>query len=135
VTRDVTLRRFERDFLIAGLTLAAGAFVATRGRVDVAIGAAGGGALMAISYLGIKGGADVLAAAARQGRPARRVLVVAAVKFVGRFAVLALVAYGMLAYLRLHPVGILIGALAPVVAAAIQAVRLWRAATRPAKSE
>ena len=33
------------------------AFAVTGGRADVALGVAAGGALMAVSYLGIKGGA------------------------------------------------------------------------------
>jgi len=165
------LRRFERDLLLAWGGLTASAFAVTGGRLDVAVGVAAGGALMGVSYLGIKGGADLLVAAigpgtsrddiqrtagtpqtasgeqvelsegaegkerARRARARRRVVVVAALKFLGRFALLALLAYGMLAHLRLHPVGILVGASAPVVAAAAQLRRLRRAATPPAKSE
>jgi len=167
VERDLTLRRFERDLLIVWGGLTIGAFVATWGRADVAVGVAAGGALTAVSYLGIKGGADMLAAAVRpwpskaaeapdtapggqleqttgeegadaavpRVRVQRRVLVVAALKFLGRYALLALVAYGMLTRLRLHPVGILVGASAPVVAAAVQVIRLRRAAAPSAKSE
>ncbi|MBE3100444.1 MAG: hypothetical protein IMZ44_25265, partial [Planctomycetes bacterium] len=61
--RDPALRRFERDALIVWGGLTAAAFVATLGRVDVAVGVVAGGALMALSYLGIKSGGDVLAAA------------------------------------------------------------------------
>jgi hypothetical protein len=51
------------------------------------------------------------------------------VKFIGRYALLAVAAYGMLARLRLHPVGMLVGVSAPVVAAAVLVVRI--AARRP----
>jgi len=157
------LRRFERDLLIAWGALTLGAFVVTWGRAEVAASVAAGGALMGASYLGIKSGADLLAAVVvrpgasggempgtpgspqtascesveRAGlaegaetgsgaKPPRHALVVAALKFLGRFALLALLAYGMLAVLRLHPVGLLVGASAPFVAVAAQLIHLRR---------
>jgi hypothetical protein len=45
-------------------------------------------------------------------------------KFIGRYALLAVAAYVMLTRLRLHPVGMLVGVSAPVVAAAVLAVRI-----------
>jgi hypothetical protein len=123
VERDAALRRFEIDALIVWGGLTGLAFVITGGRLDVALGVAAGGALMAVSYLGIKGGADVLVAAAGPSRPKRRVLVIAAVKFLGRFALLALGAYVILTRLHLHPLGVLVGALVPVIAAAMQVPR------------
>jgi hypothetical protein len=168
VEHDPALRRFERDALIVWGGLTAAAFVATRGRVDVAVGVVAGGALMALSYLGIKGGGDVLAAAIgprepnpESSQPAedpgtapddhaepiaraaeddaseprlhvrRRALVMAALKFLGRCALLAVLAYVMLTRLRLHPVGVVIGVSAPVVAAAMQLVRTARSTSRP----
>jgi hypothetical protein len=128
--RDPVLRLFERDAVLVWGGLTAAALLATRGRWDVALGVAAGGALMVVSYLGIKGGADVLVAAVEGSRPRRRVLVVGALKFLGRFALLGLGAYVMLTRLRLHPVGVLVGASAPVLAAAIQVGRLARRRTR-----
>ena len=127
---DPALRRFELDALIVWGVLTAGAFLVTWGRADVALGTAAGGGLMAVSYLGIKSGADVLMAAAQPSRPRRGALVVAALKFLGRFALLALGAYVMLARLRLHPAGVLAGASVPLIAAAIQVPRLSRRITR-----
>ena len=166
--RDPALRRFERDALIVWGGLTAAAFVATLGRVDVAVGVVAGGALMALSYLGIKSGGDVLAAAIgpREPNPGssepekdaqtarddhtdpvvraaeddapeprrlvrRRALVMAALKFLGRYALLAVLAYVMLARLRLHPVGVVIGVSVPAVAAAMQLVRAARSTSRP----
>ncbi|MBE3071419.1 MAG: hypothetical protein IMZ67_00455 [Acidobacteria bacterium] len=166
--RDLALCRFERDALIVWGGLTAVAFVATRGRVDVAVGVIAGGALMALSYLGIKSGGDVLAAAigprkpyaehsqpAEDPGPARddfadpiapaeeddasgprrhvrsRALVIAALKFLGRYALLAVLAYVMLTRLRLHPVGVVIGVSVPAVAAAMQLVRAARSRSRP----
>lgn len=128
--RDPALRRFELDALIVWGALTALALVVTRGRADAALGVAAGGALMAVSYLGIKGGANVLAAAARPTSPKRRLVVIGALKFLGRLALLALGAYAILTRLRLHPVGVLVGASVPVIAAAMQLPRLLRRATR-----
>ena len=122
--RDPALRRFEIDALIVWGALTAVAFVMTGGRLDVALGVAAGGALMAVSYLGIRGGADVLVAAVQPRRPTRRVLAMAALKFLGRFALLAVGAYVILTRLRLHPLGVLAGASVPVIAAAMQVPRL-----------
>ena len=130
--RDPVLRDFERNALIAWGTLAALAFVVTGGGLAAPIGVAGGGALMALSYLGIKSGAGALFAAVEGGRARRATVLVALVKFLGRFALLALVAYGILARLRLHPIGVLVGASVPVVAAAMLVPRLLRRAARGA---
>jgi uncharacterized membrane protein YadS len=124
VERDPALRRFEIDALIVWGGLTVLAFVVTKARLDVALGVAAGGGLMAVSYFGIKGGADVLVAAAEPSRSRRRAVVIAALKFLGRLALLALGAYVILTRLRLHPLGVLAGASVPVVAAAMQVPRL-----------
>ena len=140
---DRLLQHFERDGVIACLAMAAIAFAAERGRPDGAAGVLAGGALMAISYRAIKGGVDVVVAAVSktavrtgtgattdagdetESRPAlatgRRVFL--ALKFFGRYALLAIGAYVMLACFRVHPVGLLAGATAPFVAAAVQVMR------------
>ena len=102
----------------------------TGGRLDVTVGVVAGGALMAVSYLGIKGGAAVLVTAVEAGRAKRGALIVASLKFLGRFALLALAAYVILARLRMHPVGVLVGASVPVVAVATLVPRFLRRATR-----
>ncbi len=124
---DPMLRRFERNQVIACLVLAA--LCAVAGRLDVALGVLGGGALMALSYRAIKGGVDaiVLTNPAEAGSHKRRRRLALLARFVGRYALLALAAYVMLACLHTHPVGLLIGAASPVVAAAAEAVRVLRA--------
>jgi hypothetical protein len=131
VERDPALRRFEIDALFVWGGLTALAFVVTKGRLDVAFGVAAGGALMAVSYLGVKGGADVLVAAAEPSGPRRHAVVIAALKFLGRFALLALGAYVILTRLRLHPLGVLAGASVPVIAAVMQVPRLLRRSVPP----
>lgn len=128
--RDPTLRLFERNALIAWGLAAALALVVTGGGLAVPLGVAGGGALVALSYLGIKSGAGALVAAVEGGHARRGAILAAALKFLGRFALLAVVAYGILARLRLHPVGVLVGASVPVVAAAMLVPRLLRRAAR-----
>ncbi len=130
---DPALRRFEREALIVWGALTAGTILVTWGRADMSLGVAGGGALMAVSYLGIKSGARVLAARDQPSSRRRITIVVAALKFLGRYALLALGAYGMLTRLRVHPIGLLVGASVPLAAAAIEAVRLARGRTRSPK--
>lgn len=144
---DRLLKQFERDGVIACLTMAAIALAVGRGRPDGAAGVLAGGALAAVSYLAIKGGVDVVLAvvsraAGRAGTGAtaedgtetesgpaltagRRAWL--ALKFFGRYALLAVGAYVMLACFRVHPVGLLAGATAPFVAAAVQVMRSSRA--------
>ncbi len=146
---DRLLRQFERDGVVACLAMAALALAVERGRPDGAAGVLAGGALAAISYLAIKGGVDVVLAAASRatGRtgaggatdsgkeaetgPAltagRRAWL--ALKFFGRYALLAVGAYVMLACFRVHPVGLLAGATAPFMAAAVQVMRSSRASS------
>jgi hypothetical protein len=100
---------------------------------------------MALSYWAIKGGVDVVvdvvgrrdrdqatdASTEREGGPAlpARRRVGLAVKFFTRYALLAVGAYVMLTCFRLHPVGLLAGAMTPFVAAAVLAVRSSRASS------
>jgi hypothetical protein len=139
---DPALRRFEWDALLACTGTAVLALVVTGGRWDVGLGVLGGGLLIGISYVAVKGAADlVLAGVARRPDagaeegargPAltagRRAL--AAVKFFTRYALLAVAAYVMLTCFRLHPVGVLAGATAPFLAALMQIGRLSRARAR-----
>lgn len=147
---DRMLRQFERDGVAACLAMAAIALAVERGRFDGAAGVLAGGALTALSYLAIKGGVDVVLAVASKasGRaeagaaseggngpepgPAltagRRAWL--ALKFFGRYALLVLGAYVMLACFRVHPVGLLAGATAPFVAAAVHVMRSSGASSR-----
>jgi hypothetical protein len=143
--RDPEVRRFERDALIALAGLAAAALVVGRGNPRGAVGVALGGLLVGASYIAIKGGVDLLLARRAAGaaesapgldgsgaasRSGRCGAVWRAVAFLGRFALLALAAYVMLARFHAHPVGILAGVTAPFLAAMAQLPRLRRRAGR-----
>ena len=143
--RDPALRQFERDAVIACGVMAAGALIASNGRPDVAAGVVAGGTLTAASYWAIKGAVTLVtgvvgpAATAEDDAPEKTAgnpplsagnRVMLAVKFFTRYALLAVGAYVMLTWLRVHPVGLLIGATTPFVAAVMQAVRSSRATSR-----
>ena len=63
-------------------------------------------------------------AAAAGGAPSRRAVAQSLVKLVLRYALLAFLAYVMIARLRLHPIGLLAGASSVAAAASVEAVRL-----------
>ncbi len=133
---DPMLRRFERNQPVATLVMAA--LAAAFGRFDVALGVVGGGLLMAMSYRAVKGGVEAMVPARHDGSAPSRIgakrRAVLVAKFVGRYALLALAAYVMLIFLRAHPAGLLIGAASPVVAVALEAVRVARSWSRPRHS-
>lgn len=114
VSTSALLRRLQRDTLVvlAGLTIVGFAGRPTQPRF--ALGILGGGVLIGISYWGIS------------GLKAGHSRALALVKFFTRHGILALAAYGMMARLELHPIGLLIGVSAPAVAAAIEAARVLR---------
>ncbi len=64
-------------------------------------------------------------AAAGRGGAGRALL-----KLTGRYALLALLAYVMIARLRLHPVGLIVGASSLVASASLEAVRVLTRASR-----
>jgi hypothetical protein len=138
VSPDPQLRRIERTALIWCAAAAAVAVVLDPSRPRVAAGVLGGGALVGLSYWAIRSSITTLvegmmkapAAASDRGaprdpavglRPAK--LTTAIGRFVGRYALLGFLAYVMIARLRLHPLGLLIGASSIVAATAIEAVR------------
>ena len=132
---DVFLRRLERTAIIVCLTMAGVALVIARGRLGPAIAVLAGGLLIGVSYWTIGLGVHALAdaflpapgdaaqpasekatPAPRMGWTVSRVLL--------RYALLALLAYVMIARLRLHPIGLLAGASSVAAAASIEAGRL-----------
>ena len=121
---DLTLRRIERHSVMACVALAAAAAVVTR-RFDAPLGVLGGGALVAISYLGIKAGitAVVDASDAGSGAGGGRKAAVGLVKFFTRYAILAVAAYVIMARLQLPPVAVFAGASSLVVAVTFEALR------------
>lgn len=143
----VFLRRIERTAVafVVLATLAGGVL----GGLTWAGGILAGGLLAAISYWAIRSSVDALVAVMGPGAapvppaaapeapdaalagdelaaplPTARVSYLrVAVSVLGRHALLGVVAYVIIARLRLHPVGVLLGASAVVLAAAREAVR------------
>ena len=123
--RDPMLRRLERNAWIWCLATAGAAFGVSGGRLGPSLAILGGGGLIGVSYWSISSSIDALVTAATPpARSTSRPAVAwALAKFVGRYALLALLAYVMIARLRMHPIGLLVGASSMVAAAAIEAVR------------
>ena len=129
---DASLRRVRRDAAVICLAGAIVALAAMGGRPDGALGVLAGGALMAVSYSAIRGGVD---AAIRRAAPrledgasapssASRAAGWAAIRFIARYGVIALLAWVVLVPLRAHPLGVFAGVTAPVLAIGIEALRL-----------
>ena len=124
---DSVLRGVERNALLICAAMTAGAcFV--RPFPAVALGVLGGGLLVGFSYWSLKSGVTVLvdamvakpSDAARPRAKIRRELA----KITLRYALLGLLAYVMIARLRLHPWGLLAGASSVVAGVSLEAVRL-----------
>jgi hypothetical protein len=117
--------RLERDtrIVLAVSTVVASALGGWR----MAGGVLGGGLLLAISYRALKRGVDALGPPA-PGHETRPPLSPArvAIGLVGRYALLLVAAYVIIGRLHLHPLGVLVGVSAVVVAAMVEAVRSWR---------
>jgi hypothetical protein len=133
VERDRTLRSVERNafFICAAMTVVA-CFVPPR--PAVALGVVGGGLLVGVSYWSLKSGVtalvDVLAGAGKSAgasgepTPLRANMRREIVKLTLRYALLGLLAYVMIARLRLHPWGLLAGASSVVAGVSLEALRL-----------
>ena len=149
---DPSLRRIERTAVVVCVATVFAALMVGRGDIGPAIGVAGGGLLMAISYRtiasNVSGFVDLLAPPAESnpaasgpadsrpavsridGPPERRrtnvspLLALMLAKLVFRYALLALLAYVMIARLRLDPLGLLAGASSIPVAVSFEAIRL-----------
>ena len=127
---DPTLRGVERNSLVIAAALTAAAcFV--RPWPDVALGVIGGALLVGFSYWSLKSGVSMLVrrmtalgspAAPPPGKTANLSRELA--KLTLRYALLALLAYVMIARLRLHPWGLLAGASSVVAGVSLQAVLL-----------
>jgi hypothetical protein len=124
---DALLRRIEITAAIVCVLFAAIAVIVAGGRVRPAIAVLAGGALVAVSYYTIKSATDVIVAAisgdAGRVRVRRRFIWTVA-RIALRYALLAFLAYVMIARLRLHPLGLLAGASSVVAAVSVEAVRL-----------
>jgi len=120
---DPVLRRIERHSVIACAALAVAAGIVTRG-VEAPLGVLGGGALVAISYRGIKAGISTVVDTGHGGaRGGSRPVAIGLVKFFTRYAILAVAAYVIMARLRLPPVAVFAGASSLVIAVMVEALR------------
>lgn len=122
---DLLLRRFERTAISACLLMTAIALVLSGGRIRPAVAVLAGGLLIGVSYWTIGSGVNALATALTRssGTPKRPPLLLTVARVTGRYALLALLAYVMIARLRLHPLGLLAGASSVVAAASVEAFR------------
>jgi hypothetical protein len=106
-----------------------GAAVASGGGMRAGLGVLGGALLVAVSYRGVSAGVAALIDAGPAGGHANRTAATTwrLVKYITRFAILAVIAYVMMVRLRAQPVWMLVGASSLVAAAAFEAVRPPRA--------
>jgi hypothetical protein len=130
--RDLSLRHVERDSAIACAVMVVIALVIQRGGTSGALGVIGGGFIMAFSFRAIRRGVDAMvqrvaphnegdAATTSRGRVGWTVLT-----FALRYVFIGVVAWALLVPLHAHPVGMMAGVTAPVVALTLEAVRLQR---------
>ena len=109
------------------LAFAAIALLIARGQPGPALAVVAGGALVAVSYSTIKSATTLmLAVTATDGDAARfrHRFVWTLTRIALRYALLAFLAYVMIARLRLHPLGLLAGASSVVAAVSVEALRL-----------
>ena len=119
---NALLRRLQTTAAVCCGAMAIVALVLAHGQPRPAVGVVGGGLLAGVSLVGIRssvGGLVVGTAVTARPRVAWALLKVA-----GRYALLALLAYVMIARLRLHPLGLLAGASSVVAGAGVEALRL-----------
>ena len=114
------LARIERKAIWVTVALAVAVLVWPGAGAAVAAGVFGGALLCGISYWGIKRGVDGLTGAMSGGASVRGRTAQALIMLVGRYALLALIAYVMISRLRLSPVGLLLGASVIPIAATIE---------------
>ena len=133
---DPFIRRLERDAVIWAALATVAALVIRPDQPALAAGVAGGGVLALTSLWAIRSSVDALLSRlapstvpaptdGSEDGPARAGAGIA-VKVAGRYALLALGGYVMIVRLRLHAIGVLIGASSLVAAASFEAVRVLR---------
>lgn len=120
------LGRIEKRAIVAALVLAAAAFLLPSGGLNTAAGVLGGAFLAGVSYFGIRRGVDGLTAALSGGVSARSGMARTLTMLVGRYALLALIAYVMISRLRLSPLGLLLGASVIPIAVTIEVLASLR---------
>ncbi len=120
---DRLLRRVEYTAIALCGAMAIAALIAARGSPGPAVGVLGGGLLVGTSYWLLKTGVSTIVADA--GTSVRERWWRSVLSLAGRYALLGLMAYVMIARLRLHPLGLLAGASSIVAAVTVEAVRLF----------
>jgi hypothetical protein len=109
-----------RRLQIGALAWTAAAIVATLvgwpSRTDVMLGIVGGGLLSFASFYAIQSSVDAVLSGGRRGPGLL-------LKGAGRYGLLALLAYVMIARLRLHPLGLIVGVTALAASATAEAIR------------
>ena len=121
---DPLLRRVEYTALGLCGAMAVAALIGARGSPGPALAVLGGGLLVGTSYRLLKAGVSNLPGAPGAndtGVPRGRIVL----SLLGRYALLGLMAYVMIARLRLHPLGLLAGASSIVAAVTVEAVRVF----------
>ena len=120
--QDPLVSRVGRMALVICALATAAAWALAGGRM--AAGVLGGGLLIGLSLYTLGGGVAAVVSAASGGRlePGRAGKTL--VKVVFRYALLGFLAYVMIARLRLHPIGLLVGATSITAAVFVEAVRL-----------
>jgi len=124
------LSRIERRALIVAAVLAGGALVWPSAGPMTAAAVLGGALLAGISYFGVRRGVDGLTTAMSGGSGKRAGLARVLTMLVGRYALLALIAYVMISRLRLSPLGLLVGASVIPIAASIEALGFFKKTAR-----
>jgi hypothetical protein len=122
VPRDPLIDHVGRGAVIICLAAAAVTLVFWGWRI--AAGVLGGGVLIAVSFYTLGHGVSAIVLAATGGGVGRRAMAGGLLKLVLRYALLGFLAYVMIARLRLHPIGLLVGASSVAAAAFVEAVRL-----------
>jgi hypothetical protein len=120
------LPAIERRAIVLTALVAVAALVWPSAGLLTVAGVLGGAFLTGVSFWAIKRGVNGLSDAVRDGEPARRRVTRAMVILVGRYALLAVIAYVMIARLRLSPVGLLLGASVIPAAVAVEALATLR---------
>jgi len=122
MAQDAVLQRIERTAIAFCGAMTIAAVALARGSPWPGVAVLAGGLLIATSYWSIKTGVSGLARS--DGVNARAPRARIAFQLAGRYALLALMAYVMIARLRLHPLGLLAGASSIVAAVTVEAVRV-----------
>jgi hypothetical protein len=134
---DALLKRVERTAVVVCAVMAVAALLLTGGRILPVLAVLAGGLLASVSYRMIVASAGALAgtlappggapppasASAATSSKERPSPVLTGARVAGRYALLGLLAYVMIARLRLPPLGLLAGASSVVAAVSIEAIR------------